>query len=132
MFAKLAEKINKKLRDTEEEEIEFKQYDEESKATTVSVTPEQTSKSGPAISSDGNLELKIAHPQSYQEVSDIADFLLDGCTVVLNLENMEKSECLRMLDFLNGVTYTTGGDIKPIAQNSYIITPNNVDVAGQM
>jgi cell division inhibitor SepF len=36
---------------------------------------------------------------------------------------------MRMLDFLNGVTYTTDGDIKPVANNTYIITPHNVDVS---
>jgi cell division inhibitor SepF len=36
-----------------------------------------------------------------------------------------------MLDFLNGVTYSTGGDIKQVAQGTYIITPHNVDVTGE-
>ena len=59
----------------------------------------------------------------------IADYLLDGCTVLLNLEAVEKSEVLRMLDFLNGVTYTTGGEINLVSQNTYVITPNDVDVS---
>ena len=128
MFSKLAEKLNKKLNDNEEE-IEFKKYDDEEKAQ-----PQE--KPAPARSSvinagaDSNIELKLAHPESFSDVADIADYLLDGCTVVLNLEAMDRAECLRMLDFLNGVTYTTGGDIKPVAQNTYIITPNNVDVQG--
>ena len=135
MFAKLAEKINRRLKDSEED-IEFKQYDEEdapapkASALNDSLTVE---KGGAAISSaaDGNFELKVAHPESYADVSDIADYLLDGCTVVVNLEALDKTDSLRMLDFLNGVTYTTGGDIKSIAQNTYIITPNNVDVKKQ-
>ena len=77
---------------------------------------------------DSNIELKVVRPASFEEVSEIADYLIEGCTVVLNLELLDGAQTLRMLDFLNGVTYTTGGDIKPIAQNSYIITPNNVDV----
>ena len=131
MFAKLAEKINKRLKDSEED-IEFKKYDDE--VADRNTAPEQSNfsseRSSAAISSspDGNIELKLAHPESFADVSDIADYLLDGCTVVLNLEALERSDCLRMLDFLNGVTYTTGGDIKPVAQNTYIITPNNVDV----
>jgi cell division inhibitor SepF len=135
MFAKLAEKINRRLKDADED-IEFKKYEEErpapkAPAAETHFAGERSSSAAISSAADSNLELKLAQPESYGEVSDIADYLLEGCTVVLNLEALEKPEALRMLDFLNGVTYTTGGDIKPVAQNTYIITPNNVDVNGQ-
>ena len=62
--------------------------------------------------SDGNIELKVVRPASFEEVSDIADYLLDGCTVVLNLELLDEIQTVRMLDFLNGVTYSTDGIVK--------------------
>lgn len=133
IFSRIAEKLNKKLQDSDEE-ITFKSYDEESEQMTVSRNdePMQTSQSGTSIkASDSNIELKVAHPESFEDVADIADYLLDGCTVVLNMEAMDPKASLRMLDFLNGVTYTTGGDIKPVAQSTYIITPNNVDVSDE-
>ena len=79
--------------------------------------------------SDGNIELKVVRPASFEEVGDIADYLIDGCTVVLNLELLDGVQTVRMLDFLNGVTYSTDGEIKNVAKNTYIITPHNVDVS---
>ena len=79
--------------------------------------------------SDGNIELKVVRPTSFEEVGDIADYLIDGCTVVLNLELLDGMQTVRMLDFLNGVTYSTDGEIKNVAKNTYILTPNNVDVS---
>ena len=79
--------------------------------------------------SDSNIELKVVRPTSFEEVSDIADYLIDGCTVVLNLELLDNVQTVRMLDFLNGVTYSTDGEIKNVAKNTYIITPHNVDVS---
>ena len=79
--------------------------------------------------SDSNIELKVVRPTSFEEVSDIADYLIDGCTVVLNLELLDGPITMRMLDFLNGVTYSTDGEIKNVAKNTYILTPNNVDVS---
>ena len=79
--------------------------------------------------SDGNIELKVVRPASYEEVSEIADYLLDGCTVVLNLELLDNVQTIRMLDFLNGVTYANDGEIKNVAKSTYIITPHNVDVS---
>ena len=80
-------------------------------------------------SSDGNIELKVVRPASFEEVSEIADYLIDGCTVVLNLELLDNVQTVRMLDFLNGVTYSTDGEIKNVAKSTYIITPHNVDVS---
>ena len=82
-------------------------------------------------SSDGNIELKVVRPASFEEVSEIADYLIDGCTVVLNLELLDNAQTLRMLDFLNGVTYSTDGEIKNVSKSTYIITPNNVDVSDE-
>ena len=78
---------------------------------------------------DSNIEFKIVRPATFDEVSDIADYLLAGCTVVLNLELLDPAQTLRMLDFLNGVTYSTDGNIKNVSKSTFIITPHNVDVS---
>ncbi len=109
----------------------FKSYDEESGAK-ATVKEEPVAKSAPAVitnTADSNIELKVVRPAAYEEVSTIADYLLDGCTVVLNLELMDTPSIIRMLDFLNGVTYSTDGEIKNVSKSTYIITPNNVDVS---
>lgn len=132
MFSKFAEKLNQKIKD--EEEIKFKSYDEESEQMTAAKPDGANAyaQQGTSIkASESNIELKVAHPESFEDVAGIADYLLEGCTVVLNMEAMDKASSLRMLDFLNGVTYTTGGDIKSVAQSTFIITPNNVDVSDE-
>ena len=109
----------------------FKTFDEES-AVKAAVKEEPVAKSAPAVitnTADSNIELKVVRPAAYEEVSTIADYLLDGCTVVLNLELMDTPSIIRMLDFLNGVTYSTDGEIKNVSKSTYIITPNNVDVS---
>ena len=67
--------------------------------------------------SDSNIELKVVRPASFEEVSEIADYLIEGCTVVLNLELLDGAQTLRMLDFLNGVTYSNDGEIKKTFYN---------------
>ena len=78
---------------------------------------------------ESNIELRVVRPTSFEEVSEIADYLLDGCTVVLNMEMLDNVQTVRMLDFLNGVTYSNDGEIKNVAKSTYIITPHNVDVS---
>ena len=80
---------------------------------------------------DSNIELKVVRPAVFDEVSDIADYLLDGCTVVLNLELLDESSTHDMLHFLNGVTYCTDGEIRNVSRSTYIVTPHNVNVSGE-
>ncbi|MBQ8350786.1 MAG: cell division protein SepF [Clostridia bacterium] len=76
----------------------------------------------------GGIELKVVRPEHFEDVSTIADHLLSGRTVVLNLEATNKDVARRFIDFLSGVAYSIDGQMKRVANNTYIITPNNVDV----
>lgn len=77
------------------------------------------------------IELKVVKPESYKNASQIADHLLSGRTVVLNLESTNKETARRLIDFLTGAAYAIGGDIKKVSNNTYVITPgDNVAVSG--
>lgn len=126
MFERLAERLTR--RSASAEDVRFRPL-EESVAENLEANNEpvvaNTSDTAP---SQASIELKVTRPESFADVSGIADFLLEGCTVVLNMELMDKAQGLRMLDFLNGVTYSLGGDIKNVSPGTYIITPNNIDI----
>lgn len=51
-------------------------------------------------------------------------------TVVLNLETTDKETSKRMLDFMSGVTYAIEGKIKRVANDTYLITPLDVEIVG--
>lgn len=124
MFERFMEKFNKR---DEEEELEFKSFDEVEKGAREE-EPECRTES--AEKNSDSVELKVIRPEAYEEVSTVADSLLAGCTVVLNLEVLDRPTVYRMLDFLNGVTYCTDGEIKKVAPNTFIITPHsNIDIS---
>lgn len=80
--------------------------------------------------SGANIKMQVVRPKNYDSdtASQIANHLLNKCTVVLNLENTNKETSRRLIDFLSGVAYSIGGSLKKIATNAYVITPSNVDV----
>ena len=86
--------------------------------------------SGYDIMGGGNaIELKVVKPQSFEDSAQVADHLLSKRTVVLNLEDTNKEAARRILDFLTGVAYSIGGNIKKVANSAYVVTPSNVDVS---
>jgi len=136
MFENWASKLKEKRQQTNQEsEITFKTYNA-TEATAERALPreDETAKATSAVVSqnpDSNIELKVVRPESFEEVSDIADYLIEGCTVVLNVEILDKASTIRMLDFLNGVTYTKDGEIKKVSQSTYIITPNGIGISDE-
>ncbi len=80
--------------------------------------------------STGNIELKVVRPERFENVTQVAEHLLNKRTVVLNLEATSKDVSRRILDFLTGVAYSINGQMKKVANNTYVITPSNVDVSG--
>ena len=133
MFEKWAENFRKKNK-AEETEVTFKEFNEQVSAPVAEEKIYEEPKKQAAMvantgDSESNIELKVVRPASFEEVGSIADHLLDGCTVVLNTELLDNPSTLRMLDFLNGFTYSTEGEIKNVSKATYIITPHNVDVS---
>ena len=78
------------------------------------------------------LQVVLVKPDRYENASEIADHLRDKRTVVLNLEKTQKDVSRRLLDFLSGVAYAQEGKIKKVALSTYIITPYNVDILGDL
>ena len=78
------------------------------------------------------LQVVLVKPERYENASEIADHLRDKRTVVLNLEKTQKDVARRLLDFLSGVAYAQEGKIKKVALQTYIVTPYNVDIMGDL
>ena len=78
------------------------------------------------------LQVVLVKPEKYENASEVADHLRDKRTVVLNLEKTEKDVARRLLDFLSGVAYAQEGKIKKVALQTYIVTPYNVDIMGDL
>lgn len=78
------------------------------------------------------LQVILVKPERFENAAEIADHLREKRTVVLNLESTHKDVARRLLDFLSGVTYAQDGKIKKVAVSTYIITPYNVDIMGDL
>jgi len=77
------------------------------------------------------LQVVLVKPEHFEDASTIADHLNAKRTVVLNLESASKEISRRLIDFLSGVAYANEGQIKKVANCTYIITPYNVGIMGE-
>lgn len=78
------------------------------------------------------LQVVLVKPERFEDASSVADHLNAKRTVVLNLESANKDISRRLVDFLSGVAYANNGQIKRVANSTFIITPYNVDIVGDL
>lgn len=82
------------------------------------------------IAATTTLQIVLARPTDFSEVKSIGDDINDQKTVLLNLETVKAEDSKRILDFLSGVAYANGADIKMMAQKTFAIMPRNVGFSG--
>lgn len=117
--------------DYEEDEVivdnSAKSYDYEEEPTTDAKRNKYVN-----IHATTQLQVVLVKPDSFADATSIADHLNNKRTVVLNLESTSKDVCRRLVDFLSGVAYANRGQLKRVANSTFIITPFNVDIMGDL
>ena len=84
------------------------------------------------VSIEGNLDLKVVSPKSFEQLLVAVDYLSMGSTVLLNLEGVEKELYRRMIDFISGSAYALEASIKKATQDSFFLAPKDVDISGEI
>ena len=129
----LFDKIKGFINDPEEdEEEEFDTADDgmdfvsksEDKAADSSYTAAEPKKNNKVVNihATAQLQVVLVKPERFDDAS----------AVVLNLESANKDVARRILDFLSGVAYANDGQIKKVANCTFIITPYNVGIMGDL
>ena len=74
----------------------------------------------------------LLEPRAYSESQQIADYLKNRSAVVVNLKRVTPDQAKRIVDVLNGAIYAIGGEIQKIGGGIFLLTPNNVNIQGQI
>lgn len=103
-------------------------------ADSSSALPTDARRSGKVVNihTTAQLQVVLVKPERFDNVSEIADHLREKQAVILNLESTNKDVARRLVDFLSGCAYVLDGKIKKIAISTYLITPYNVDIVGDL
>jgi cell division inhibitor SepF len=135
----MASLINKMLNfvgwESEEEEEEVVDMEDTSKEEVLQpqfLQPSQKRQQGKVVNihSASQFKVVIIQPESFDDAQDICEHLKSKKPVVINLENMDKDNAQRVIDFLSGSVYALDGSIQKVSNGIFIIAPNNVDLMG--
>lgn len=83
-----------------------------------------------SIHAQKQVRVVLSEPRSYDEAQGIADHLRARRSVVVNLQRVRADQAMRIIDFLSGTVYALNGNIAKIGTNSFLCTPESVEVEG--
>lgn len=116
-------------KDSAEEEEDYPDsHSKSSRASNNKVTPMRptTRKSAPSM------EVCVIKPNSVDNSRDITETLLDGRTVILNLEGLDLEIAQRIIDFTSGAAFAISGNLQKISNYIFLVTPTNVEISGDL
>ena len=80
----------------------------------------------------GKQEVVLFHAKTFDDAAKAADELCKRKAVILNMENVDKALTRRVVDFLSGSVYALDGQVKKIAQSTYLFCPHSMDILGDL
>lgn len=78
----------------------------------------------------GNM-LKVVKPHNYDDGPAIAGYLMDGYTVVMNIEELERPAAMRLIDFLLGALEVLDGEFRRVTKTTLVLSPRSGEVTGE-
>ena len=82
--------------------------------------------------SSGKQEVVLFHAKAFDDAAKAANELRSKRAVILNMENVDKALTRRVVDFLSGCVYALDGQVKKIAQSTYLFCPHSMDIVGDL
>ncbi len=80
----------------------------------------------------GKQEVVLFHAKAFDDAAKAATELRSKRAVILNMENVDKALTRRVVDFLSGCVYALDGQVKKIAQSTYLFCPHSMDIVGDL
>ena len=75
------------------------------------------------------VSLKIITPKSYDDAREITEFLMNGNTILLNMDGISRELAIRILDYIKGALQVVGGMMTKVGKTTLVVAPKNVDVS---
>lgn len=85
----------------------------------------------PVGGNGADVRVHLVQPHSFNDAQEIADRFKEGVPVILNLQTTEGELAKRLIDFASGLTYAMDGGMQKVAEKTFLLTPQNVEVSAE-
>lgn len=76
----------------------------------------------------GSKNVEFVYPMRFEDVTVVINYLKEGESVVLNLNNMNPEDAQRLLDCTSGAIRALNGNIMRVDSNIFLLTPEGFNI----
>jgi len=101
-------------------------YDEYASQGFSEVPDDEFPSGEPAV---GNgIHIAVVRPRNFRDAATVGEYYRQEIPVVINLEDMEKVDATRIIDFVSGLILGLGGDLERISRRTFLIVPADATI----
>lgn len=108
----------------EEEDLREEQADQFDQAVVPNRRPRQVVD----LSKRQQLRVVVIQPRSFDDVPSVVEHIKAKRPIILNLDVCEQKSRQRVLDFMSGATYGSGGRMQKVSEWIFLSAPSSVQI----
>lgn len=131
--------FNKQTKTVKEEDFDTNYYGQEedyaapaAEEKPVYEKPAPAARPAFSASMSAPVQMKLIRPTTFADGQTIANALMSNHPVLIHLENATKEVSHDLVCFLTGVVYAIGGQIQPVSETTYMLSPNSMEIAEEV
>jgi cell division inhibitor SepF len=74
------------------------------------------------------IHIAVVRPRNFRDAATVGEYYRQEIPVVINLEDMEKVDATRIIDFVSGLILGLGGDLERISRRTFLIVPADATI----
>ena len=131
--------FNKQTKNIKEDDFDSAYYgqDEDYAAPVPEEKPVPEKPAAPSrpsfgIAQSAPVQMKLIRPTTFADGQTIANALMENHPVLIHMEKATKEVAHDLVCFLTGVVYAIGGQIQPVSDTTYMLSPHSMEIAEEV
>jgi cell division inhibitor SepF len=80
------------------------------------------------LAADNGIHIAVVRPRNFRDAATVGEYYRQEIPVIINLEDMEKVDATRIIDFVSGLILGLGGDLERISRRTFLIVPADATI----
>jgi len=78
------------------------------------------------------IKMVISQPTTFEQATEIATYLREKQSIIMNLEYVNKDVARRIIDFVSGSAYVLDGYMQKVSNSIILVAPSNYEISSEM
>jgi cell division inhibitor SepF len=74
------------------------------------------------------IQIAIVRPRNFRDAATVGEYYRQEIPVIINLEDMDNTEAVRIIDFVSGLILGLCGDIERLSRRAFLIVPADATI----